>query len=145
MREHGADSRGRGRAGEHARDLYAQWEAPATTYVNANQDAPVVDLPWYPGGGAGALACTSIPTDPALGEAGQNPRGHLDGVSVSSDNTQISVSGWSFDPDAVNGVVAIRISDTAPSGVTRTVDGLANLRRDDVASAYNLVGNTGSR
>jgi hypothetical protein len=124
-------------------NLYAKWEAPATTYVNANQDAPAIDVPWYPGGGAGALACTSIPTDPALGEAGHNPRGNLDGVNVSSDNTQISLSGWSFDPDAVNGVVAIRVSDTAPSGITRTVDGLANLRRDDVASAFDLVGQYG--
>src|SRR5450755_3715082 len=121
--------------------LYAQWEAAATTYVNGNQSAPAISLPWYPGGGGGALACTSIPVDPASGEAGHNPIGHLDAASVAGN--YISANGWSFDPDAVNGVVSIQISDTGPSGSTQSVTGLANLPRDDVAMAYNIIGQFG--
>ena len=51
-------------------DLYAKWETPATNFVNNNQDAPPIGLPWFPGGGGGALACTSIPTDPNLAKPG---------------------------------------------------------------------------
>ena len=121
--------------------LYAQWEGPATTYVNNNQDAPAIALPWYPGGGSGALACTSIPTDPAFGEAGHNPRGYLD--TAAQDGTDVVASGWSFDPDAINAAVAIQISDTGPAGFTRTFDAVADLPREDVAAAYNLVGKYG--
>jgi hypothetical protein len=38
-------------------DLYGQWETLATGYVNDNQDAPPVDLPWYPGGGQDLTGC----------------------------------------------------------------------------------------
>ena len=83
-------------------EYYAQWEGPATTYVNNNQDAPAIGLPWYPGGGGGALACTSIPSNPAAGEAGRNPIGYLDVAYI--DGTSIRVAGWAVDPDAVNGI-----------------------------------------
>ncbi len=82
-------------------DFYAQWEVRATDLVNNNQDVPPIDLPWVPGGGRGALACTSIPTDPARGEAGRNPFGSLDAATIQG--TGIRVSGWAFDPDAING------------------------------------------
>lgn len=124
-------------------DLYAKWEALATSYVQQNQDAPAIALPWaaYPAGGRGSMACTSVPVDPGLGEAGHNPFGTLD--AAGAQDGQIRVAGWSFDPDAVNGVVEIRVSDTGPSGATRTIGGLANLPRDDVASFYNIVGKYG--
>jgi hypothetical protein len=122
-------------------DLYAKWEIPATTYVNDNSDAPAISLPWFPGGGGGALACTSIPVDPNLGEAGHNPMGYLDSTSVTG--TQIRVAGWTFDPDAINGTVSVRVADTGPSGATRYVDGLANLVRGDVERAFNVVGQFG--
>jgi hypothetical protein len=122
-------------------DLYAKWEIPATNFVNNNQDAPPIGLPWFPGGGGGALSCTSIPTDPNLGEAGRNPMGHVD--SASATDTQINVVGWSLDPDAIDGVVSVRASDTGPSGITRTVDGLADLARPDVERGLNVVGEFG--
>ncbi len=124
-------------------DLYAKWEALATSYVQQNQDAPAIALPWaaYPGGGRGSMACTSVPVDPGLGEAGHNPFGNLD--AAGAQDGQIRVSGWSFDPDAVNGVVEIRVSETGPSGATQTTGGLANLPRDDVASFYSIVGRYG--
>ena len=97
-------------------EYYAKWEAPATTYVNDNQDAPAIALPWYPGGGGGALACTSIPTDPAAGEAGRNPLGSLDAATVVGN--QIQVVGWAFDPDAANGITQIHFYDQGPFGTT---------------------------
>lgn len=37
--------------------LYGQWEALATSYVDRNQDAPPIDLPWFPGGGRDLGGC----------------------------------------------------------------------------------------
>lgn len=37
--------------------LYGQWESLATAYVDANQDAPAIDLPWSPGGGRDLAGC----------------------------------------------------------------------------------------
>ena len=45
-------------------DFYAQWESPATTYVNNNQDAPAIDLPWFPGGGARRVGLHQHPDRP---------------------------------------------------------------------------------
>jgi len=122
-------------------DLYAKWEPAATQLVNDNQDAPAIGLPWTPGGGAGALACTSIPTDPRLGEAGRNPIGTLDGAGI--DGTSIRVSGWMIDPDAVNGLGQIHFYDSGPYGVTGYPTGLADQPRDDVNRVYNVFGSFG--
>ena len=122
-------------------NLYAQWEASATRQVDNNQDAPAVALPWYRGGGGGALTCTSIPTDPALGEAGRNPFGVVDDVAVQG--TAVRVAGWALDPDAVNGTTALHFYDFGPNGTRVDTRGLANLRRDDVNRVYNLLGNFG--
>ncbi len=122
-------------------DFYAQWEGPATTYVNNNQDAPAIALPWYPGGGTGALACTSIPSDPGLGEAGRNPLGTLDAVTI--EGTTIRVAGWAFDPDAINGLGQIHFYDQGPFGVAGYGNGLANQPRADVNRVYNVAGNFG--
>ncbi len=120
--------------------LYAQWEAPATKYVTDNQDAPSITLPWYPGGGGGALACTSIPTNTALGEAGRNPFGHLDQVAISG--TRVRVAGWAIEPDAINGLTTIKITDRGPFGTTST-SMFANQSRSDVNRIYNVVGTFG--
>lgn len=120
--------------------LYAQWEAPATKYVTDNQDTPSITLPWYPGGGGGALACTSIPTNPALGEAGRNPMGHLDQVAIYG--TRVRVAGWAIEPDAINGLTTIRITDRGPFGTTST-SLIANQNRSDVNRIYNVVGTFG--
>jgi hypothetical protein len=122
-------------------DLYAKWETLATDYVQQNQGAPALDLPWYPGGGTGALTCTAIPSNPALGEAGRNPVGRVDIVALQGN--RIRVAGWAFDPDAINGVVAIHVYDTSRWGTAVYTDGLANSSRPDVARVYNLVGNFG--
>ena len=122
-------------------DLYAQWEGPATTYVNNNQDAPAITLPWYPGGGAGALGCTSIPTDPAAGEAGHNPFGSLD-IAV-LDGTGIRVTGWMLDPDAANGLGVVHFYDQGPFGTSGYPTGIANQPRPDVNRAFNVLGNFG--
>lgn len=37
--------------------LYGQWAALATSYVDRNQAAPPIDLPWYPGGGRDLGGC----------------------------------------------------------------------------------------
>ncbi|HEY5880011.1 MAG TPA: hypothetical protein VIU11_13955 [Nakamurella sp.] len=37
--------------------LYGQWEALATSYVDRNQDAQSIALPWYPGGGQDLGRC----------------------------------------------------------------------------------------
>ncbi|MGS0684752.1 hypothetical protein ACVBEQ_06330 [Nakamurella sp. GG22] len=120
--------------------LYAQWEAPATKYVTDNQDAPSITLPWYPGGGGDALACTSIPTNTALGEAGHNPFGHLDQVAISG--TRVRVAGWAIEPDAINGLTTIKITDRGPFGNTST-SVFANQGRSDVNRIYNVVGTFG--
>jgi hypothetical protein len=122
-------------------EYYAKWEAPATTYVNDNQDAPAISLPWYPGGGGGALACTSIPSDPAAGEAGRNPLGFLDAATVVGN--QIQVAGWAFDPDAANGITQIHFYDQGPFGSTGYPIGVANLLRDDVNRIFNVLGKYG--
>jgi hypothetical protein len=122
-------------------DYYAQWEGPATTYVNNNQDAPAIALPWYPGGGTGALACTSIPTNPSLGEAGHNPFGNLDSADI--EGAGIRVSGWALDPDAINGTTLVHFYDQAPSGTVAYVTGLANQSRPDVNQALNVFGRFG--
>ena len=46
-----------GGAAEQQSRPYGQWETLATNYVNGNQDAPPVDLPWYPGGGQDLTGC----------------------------------------------------------------------------------------
>lgn len=122
-------------------EYYAKWEAPATDYVNANLDAPAIPLPWTAGGGGGALACTSIPTDPAAGEAGRNPLGFLDAATVVG--SQLQVAGWAFDPDAANGITQIHFYDQGPFGTTGYPIGVANLLRDDVNRIYNVVGKYG--
>ena len=122
-------------------EYYAKWEAPATTYVNENQDAPAIALPWFPGGGGGALACTSIPTDPAAGEAGRNPLGSLDAAVVVGNHLQ--VDGWAFDPDAANGLTQIHFYDQGPFGTLGYPIGVATLTRDDVNRAYNVLGKYG--
>ncbi|MEP6563347.1 MAG: hypothetical protein ABJD68_19990, partial [Nakamurella sp.] len=122
-------------------EYYAQWEGPATSYVNDNQDAAAIGLPWYPGGGGGALACTSIPSEPAAGEAGRNPFGYLDTAYISG-NT-IRVAGWAMDPDAINGITAIHFYDQGPFGTTGYPTGLATENRDDVNRAYNVIGHFG--
>lgn len=43
--------------GSNTPNAYGQWEALATLYVDRNQDAPPVDLPWYPGGGQDLAGC----------------------------------------------------------------------------------------
>ncbi len=122
-------------------DLYAQWEPAATQYVNDNQDAPAIALPWTPGGGSGALACTSIPTDTRLGEAGRNPIGALDVATL--EGTSVRVIGWMLDPDAANGLGSIHFYDAGPFGTSGYPTGLATLTRDDVNRAYNVLGNYG--
>ena len=127
--------------GSNLPTLYAQWEGPATTYVNNNQDMPTIGLPWYPGGGAGALACTSIPVNPALGEAGHNPMGSLDGATI--DGTSIRLSGWSLDPDAINGLTQVHFYDRGPFGTFGYPNGTANQPREDVNRVFNVLGNFG--
>ena len=122
-------------------EYYAKWEAPATTYVNENQDAPSIALPWFAGGGGGALACTSIPTDPAAGEAGRNPLGSLDAAVVVGNHLQ--VDGWAFDPDAANGLTQIHFYDQGPFGTVGYPIGVATLARNDVNRAYNVLGKYG--
>ena len=122
-------------------DYYAQWEGPATAYVNSNQDAPAINLPWVPGGGRGALSCTSIPVDPASGEPGHDPDGQLDVVSVQGKTFR--VAGWALDPDAINGVVEIHVYDYGPLGTSRNTGFLANKPRADVERALNVVGKFG--
>ena len=123
--------------GSNYPELYAQWEGQATTYVNNNQDAPAVTLPWYPGGGGGALTCTSIPTDPALGEAGRNPFGSLDGATC--EGTGIRVAGWAFDPTRSTGWQHPDSTDRARSAPQLST-GVANQPRADVDRVYNVVG-----
>jgi hypothetical protein len=122
-------------------DFYAQWEIRATDLVNNNQDVLPINLPWVPGGGRGALSCTSIPTDPARGEAGRNPFGSLDSATIQG--TGIRVSGWAFDPDAINGLGQIHFYDQGPFGTAAYGNGLANQPRDDVNRAFNVVGKFG--
>lgn len=122
-------------------DYYAQWEGPATIYVTDNQDAPAIDLPWYPGGGRGSLACTSIPSNPALGEAGRNAYGALDAAWI--EGTGIQVTGWMLDPDAINGLGIIHFYDQGPFGTSGYPTGIANQTRDDVNRAYNVLGQYG--
>lgn len=43
--------------GSNTPNAYGQWEALATQYVDRNQDAPPIDLPWYPGGGQDLAGC----------------------------------------------------------------------------------------
>lgn len=43
--------------GSNTPNAYGQWETLATQYVDRNQDAPPVDLPWYPGGGQDLGGC----------------------------------------------------------------------------------------
>ena len=109
--------------------------------VNANQDVPPIGLPWVPGGGRGALACTSIPTDPALGEAGRNAFGTIDAVWIVG--TGIRVSGWSCDPDAINGLGIIHFYDQGPFGTAGYPSGVTDQTRDDVNRAYNVLGQHG--
>lgn len=122
-------------------DYYAQWESLATDYINRNQDAPAIPLPWTPGGGGGALACTSIPTDPARGEAGHDPFGALDSAVI--EGTQIRVTGWAFDPDGINGTASVHFYDQGPFGTTGYAIGSANQQRPDVNRAFNVVGQFG--
>ncbi len=44
--------------GSNYPSAYAKWEGPATTYVDANQDAPAISLPWA-AAGPSINACTS--------------------------------------------------------------------------------------
>jgi hypothetical protein len=123
-------------------DLYAKWEGLARQKIQALHDSsPAIDLPWYPGGGGGALACTSVPSDPALGEAGRNPTGTFDLLELRGNQTRIA--GWAIDRDAINGVVAIYASDNSQWGIVWHTTGLANRSRPDVARAFNLAGNFG--
>ncbi len=122
-------------------DRYAQWEPSATRLVDNNQDAPPIALPWRSGGGTGALTCTSIPSNPALGEAGRNPLGSLDIVGIQGPNVQ--VVGWAFDPDAINGINVVHFYDYGPYGTTGYPTGVANQPRDDVDRAFNVVGQFG--
>ncbi|MBM9476502.1 hypothetical protein JL107_08620 [Nakamurella flavida] len=122
-------------------EYYAKWEAQATTYVDSNADAPAVDLPWVPGGGAGALACTSVPTDPAAGEAGRNPAGSADAASVSS--RSVVVAGWALDPDAINGRTEVHVYDSGPKGTVGYPGFFADQTRDDVNRVYGTVGRFG--
>jgi hypothetical protein len=127
--------------GSNYPEYYAQWEKPATDYVNGNQDAPAISLPWYPGGGGGALACTSIPTNAASGEGGRNPFGALDVAAI--DGTGIRVTGWMIDPDAANGIGTIHFYDQGPFGTVGYPTGVANQQRDDVNRVYNVLGQYG--
>lgn len=43
--------------GSNTPNAYGQWETLATQYVDRNQDAPPIDLPWYPGGGQDLAGC----------------------------------------------------------------------------------------
>ena len=88
-------------------------QRPTSTTTGRTADR----LPWFPGGGGGALACTSIPTDPKLGEAGHNPMGYLDSATLNG--AQIRVAGWTLDPDAINGTVSVRVADTGTAGFTQ--------------------------
>jgi hypothetical protein len=123
-------------------DLYAKWEDLARQKIQALHDSsPAIDLPWYPGGGGGALACTSVPSDPRLGEAGRNPIGTIDLLELRGNQTHIA--GWAIDRDAINGVVAIYASDNSRWGIVWHTAGLANQSRPDVARAFNFMGNFG--
>ena len=122
-------------------NLYAQWEPSATRLVDNNQDAPAVALPWHRGGGTGALTCTSIPTNPALGEAGRNPIGSLDLVGI--EGAGVRVAGWAFDPDAINGITTVHYYDYGPYGTAGYSTGVANLPRPDVDNVFNVVGQFG--
>jgi len=122
-------------------DRYAQWEPSATRLVDNNQDVPPIALPWRSGGGTGALTCTSIPSNPALGEAGRNPLGSLDVVGIQGPS--IRVVGWAFDPDAINGINVVHFYDYGPYGTTGYPTGVANQPRDDVDRAFNVVGQFG--
>ena len=122
-------------------EYYAKWEAPATQYVDANQDAPAIDLPWVPGGGSGALACTSVPTDPGAGEAGRNPLGSVD--STQGSGRSVVLSGWALDPDAINGRTEVHVYDSGPNGTVGYPGFFADQSRDDVNRAFGTVGRFG--
>ncbi len=122
-------------------DYYAQWEIPATNLVNANQDVPPIGLPWVPGGGRGALACTSIPTDPALGEAGRNPSGPSMPSGSWAPEYASAVGCWTRTPSTASG--SIHFYDQGPFGTAGYPSGVTDQTRDDVNRAYNVLGQHG--
>jgi len=71
-------------------DLYAKWEIPATTYVRNYGDAPAIALPWYPGGGGGALGCKGVQ---ACGGDANNPVPSSVGAARTDSNISIVVRG----------------------------------------------------
>ena len=124
-----------------APQYYTRWEASATEKVDRlSPGQGPIPLPWYRGGGQGALSCVSIPSNPAAGEAGRNPVGSLDAVDVRG--TGVWMGGWGLDPDAVNGTLEVHFYDYGPFG-TISSGTLANLARPDVNSALNLMGSYG--
>ncbi len=124
-----------------APQYYTRWEASATEKVDRlSPSQPAIPLPWYRGGGQGALACVSIPSNPAAGEAGRNPVGSLDGAAIR--DTSVWMGGWGLDPDAVNGTLEVHLYDYGPYGTISTRV-LANRARPDVNSALNLMGSYG--